>query len=161
MDCEVEVSNCRTRSAQAGFTLIEAVIVFVLIGILAALAYPRLAGGSTRSNVRSARGHIISLYAKTRAVAIETNRATTLNFTASQAWITATPRLAAGAGTMDTVGQVETLTGQYGVTLTFTPSGQLTVDPRGFGSATLTTVWVTRNGITDSMVVSGFGRVIK
>jgi hypothetical protein len=62
---------------------------------------------------------------------------------------------------MDTVGQVETLTGQYGVTVSFTPSGQLTVDPRGFGSATVTTVWVTRGAFRDSMVVSGFGRVIK
>lgn len=150
-----------SRSSQAGFTLIEAVIVFVMVGILAALAYPRLTGGTARNSVRSARGHIISLYSKARAAAIETNRATTLNFNASQAWITATPRLNPGSGTVDTIGQVENLTGQYGVAVTFTPSGQLTIDPRGFGSATVTTVWVTRSGVTDSMVVSGFGRVIK
>src|SRR5262245_35212947 len=87
------------RLSTAGFTLIEAVLVFVIIGIVTAYAYPRLAGGSAKSNVRSARGHIISLYAKTRAAAIETSRATTLNFNnANQAWVTATPRLAAGAG---------------------------------------------------------------
>jgi len=149
------------RSSQAGFTLIEAVIVFVMVGILTAIAYPRLTGGVARNSVRSARGHIISLYSKTRAAAIETSRATTLNFTAGTAWITASPRLNAGAGTVDTIGQVENLTGQYGVTVTFAPAGQLTVDPRGFGSATLTTVRVTRGGFTDSMVVSGFGRVIK
>jgi prepilin-type N-terminal cleavage/methylation domain-containing protein len=65
--------NTPMRSAQSGFTLIEAVIVFVLIGIITAYAYPRLASGSARNNVRSARGHIISLFAKTRASAIETS----------------------------------------------------------------------------------------
>jgi prepilin-type N-terminal cleavage/methylation domain-containing protein len=154
--------NTPMRSAQSGFTLIEAVIVFVLIGIITAYAYPRLASGSARNNVRSARGHIISLFAKTRAAAIETGRRTTLNFNASSAWITATPRLTVGgAGTMDTIGaQVDNLTTRYGVTVTWAPASQLVVDPRGFG-ATATTVWVTRQGFTDSMVVSGFGRVIK
>lgn len=153
--------NASMRSARAGFALIEAVTVFVLIGIITAYAYPRLAGGSDRNNVRGARGHIISLYAKARAAAIETNRATTLNFSANTAWITAAPRLAAGAGTVDTIGEVENLNTRYAVTVTWSPSAQLTIDPRGFGSSTLTTVWVTRSGFTDSMVVSGFGRVIK
>jgi prepilin-type N-terminal cleavage/methylation domain-containing protein len=151
-----------TRSARAGFTLIEAVIVFVLIGIITAYAYPRLMGGTVRNNVRAARGHVISLYAKARASAIETNRATTLNFTTNRAFITASPRLSTtGTGTIDTVGFVDNLTSRYGVTLTWSPAPQLTIDPRGFGSLTVTTVWVTRSGVTDSMMVSGFGRVIK
>jgi hypothetical protein len=45
--------------------------------------------------------------------------------------------------------------------MTWTPAAQITVDPRGFGSLTVTTVWVTRSGVSDSMVVSGFGRLIK
>lgn len=152
----------RRSSREAGFTLIEAVIVFVLVGILSALAFPKLTGASAKNNVRSARGHAISLYAKARAAAIETSRSTTLNFTGSRAWITATPRIVALAGsTRDTIGQVENLTSIYGVTLTFNPTGTLTIDPRGMGSSTVTTVWMTRNGFTDSMVVSGFGRVIK
>jgi Tfp pilus assembly protein FimT len=137
------------------------VLVFVIIGLVAAYAVPRLTGGAAKSNVRSARGHIISLYAKARAGAIETSRSTTLNFDANQAWVTATPRLAAGAGTVDTLGQVDNLNSRYGVTITWSPSAQLTIDPRGFGSTTVTTVWVTRSGVTDSMVVSGFGRLIK
>jgi type II secretory pathway pseudopilin PulG len=151
-----------SRSARAGFTLIEAVIVFVMIGIITAYAYPRLVGGTVRNNVRAARGHIISLYNKARASAIQTNRATTLNFTATQAFITATPRLTtAGTGTVDTIGAVDNLQTRYGVGITWTPAAQLTVDPRGFGSLTVTTIWVTRSGVSDSMVVSGFGRVIK
>jgi type II secretory pathway pseudopilin PulG len=150
-----------TRSTRSGFTLIEAVIVFVLIGLVSAYAVPRLTGGTVRNNVRAARGHIISLYSKARAAAIETNRATTLNFTANRAYVTASPRLSAGAGTIDTIGPVDNLTTRYGVTVTWSPAAQITVDPRGFGSLTVTTVWVTRAGTTDSMVVSGFGRVIK
>ena len=149
------------RSARAGFTLIEAVIVFVLIGIITAYAYPRLVGGTVRNNVRAARGHLISLYSKARAAAIETNRPTTLNFTANRAFITASPRFAAGVGTVDTIGAVDNLTTRYGVTLTWNPAAQIAIDPRGFGSLTVTTVWATRGGVTDSMVVSGFGRVIK
>lgn len=151
-----------SRSARAGFTLIEAVIVFVMIGIITAYAYPRLVGGTVRNNVRAARGHIISLYSKARAAAIETNRATTLNFTASQAFITASPRLTTGGtGTVDTIGAVDNLQTRYGVALAWSPAAQITVDPRGFGNLSVTTVWVTRGGVSDSMVVSGFGRVIK
>lgn len=151
-----------TRSTRAGFTLIEAVIVFVMIGLISAYAVPRLVGGTVRNNVRAARGHIISLYSKARASAIETNRATTLNFTANTAYITASPRLTtAGTGTVDTVGFIDNLNTRYGVTVTWNPAAQITVDPRGFGSLTVTKVWVTRSGVSDSMVVSGFGKVIK
>lgn len=153
--------TAQPRSSRAGFTLIEAALVFVLIGIITAYAYPRLTSASAKNNVRSARGHIISLFGKARAAAIETGRTTTLNFNSSSAWITASPRLTVGGtGTIDTVGQVDDLTTRYGVTVTWAPASQLTVDPRGFGS-TATTVWVTRQGLVDSMVVSGFGRVIK
>jgi type II secretory pathway pseudopilin PulG len=151
-----------TRSTRAGFTLIEAVIVFVMIGLVSAYAVPRLVGGTVRNNVRAARGHIISLYSKARSAAIETNRATTLNYTANTAYITASPRLTTGgSGTLDTIGLVENLNTRYGVTMTWNPAAQITIDPRGFGSLTVTTVWVTRSGVSDSMVVSGFGRVIK
>jgi prepilin-type N-terminal cleavage/methylation domain-containing protein len=145
---------------ESGFTLIEALIVIVLVGILSALAYPKLTGASARNSVRAARGQAISLYAKARAAAIETNRSTTLNFNATRAWITATPALLAGH-TVDTIGQVENMAASYGVAMTYSPAGTLTIDPRGLGSSSVTTVWLRRNGFTDSMVVSGFGRVIK
>ena len=136
--------------------------MFVMIGLISAYAVPRLVGSSARNNVRAARGHLISLFSKARASAIETNRSTTLNFTASQAYITASPRLTTGgSGTVDTIGSVDNMATRYGVTLTWNPAAQITVDPRGFGSTTVTTVWATRAGWTDSMVVSGFGRVIK
>ena len=144
-----------------GFTLIEALVVVVMIGILAALAYPRLTGALAKNNVRAARGHIISMYAQARAAAVETNRIATLNFGSSRAWITASPRLSAGVGVIDTIGQVDNLTTRYGVTVTGTPATTLSVDPRGFGSSAATTIFVTRTGFTDSMVVSAFGRVVK
>jgi hypothetical protein len=47
------------------------------------------------------------------------------------------------------------------VTVTGAPSTTLTVDPRGLASSTATTIYFTRQGKTDSMAVSGYGRVVK
>jgi type II secretory pathway pseudopilin PulG len=145
-----------------GFTLIEALIIIALVGLLALMAFPLLEKSVTRANVRNARTLAIGLYSRARASALETGRVTTLSFAGNVAIITATPRLEPAAGsTLDTLGGPEDLLVLYGVTVTGAPTTVLTVDPRGLASSNATTIYFTRAGRTDSMSVSGFGRVVK
>ena len=147
---------------QSGFTVIEALVFIVVMSVISLIGHPRFRDTILHTQVKEARDEGAMLHARARASAVETGRLTTLTFTATQAVITAAPRLVALAGsTVDTIGGVADLGGQFGVTVTASPTAVLTVDPRGLGSVTATTVYFTRSGLTDSMVVSGFGRVAR
>jgi prepilin-type N-terminal cleavage/methylation domain-containing protein len=77
-------SRCDRRQ---GFSLIEMLIVIVVVGLVTLSGWPRLRDAKIRSDVRSARGQVIGLYAKARASAVETARPTTLQFSGTSAWI--------------------------------------------------------------------------
>lgn len=145
-----------------GFTFLEALIVFVFMGLIVLIAIPLLSRSLVAANVRNARTLSIGLYARARASSLETGRVATLSFTGNVAVVTASPRLTPLAGsTEDTLGGPHNLNALYGVTVTGNPSTTLTVDPRGLASSNATTIYFTRDGKTDSMAVSGFGRVVK
>lgn len=145
-----------------GFTFIEMLIVFVFVGLMVLIAFPLLERSLTRANVRNARTLSIGLYQRARSSALETGRVTALTFNGNVATVTATPRLTPVAGsTEDTLGGPHDLRALYGVTVTGNPTTILTVDPRGLASSNATTIYFTRLGKTDSMNVSGFGRVVK
>lgn len=145
-----------------GFTFIEALIVFVLMGLIVMIAIPVMGRSLTSANVRNARTLAIGLYARARSSSLETGRVATLDFSGNIALITATPRLVPlGGSTVDTLGGPNNLQDLYGVTVTGNPSTTLTVDPRGLASSNATTIYFTKDGKTDSMAVSGFGRVVK
>jgi prepilin-type N-terminal cleavage/methylation domain-containing protein len=152
-------SRCDRRQ---GFSLIEMLIVIVVVGLVTLSGWPRLRDAKIRSDVRSARGQVIGLYAKARASAVETARPTTLQFSGTSAWITASPRLTALAGsTVDTIGGVSNLFTTYGVGVAAAPFTVVTVDPRGVGNSGATTIRLTRAGIVDSIRFSAFGKVQK
>jgi type II secretory pathway pseudopilin PulG len=140
--------------------MVELIIAIVIFGLLAQMLFPLANRAVIRVNVRSARSQSIALYQRARAVALESGRGTTLAFSANVGVITATPRLLAGVGTLDTIGTPVNFGSSYGVTVTGTPASSLSIDPRGFGSSTATLRFA-RNGVTDSMVVSDFGRIFK
>lgn len=150
------------RQLVRGFTFIEALIVLVFVGLLTLIAVPLLSRSLSSANVHNARTLSIGMYARARASALETGRVANLDFTGNVALVTATPRLvAAGGSTLDTLGQPQDLNALYGVAVTGNPSTSLTIDPRGLASSTATTIYFTRDGKTDSMAVSGYGRVVK
>ena len=149
-----------SAGARGGFTLVEAMVVLVMMAIVLVIGFPSLNRARVKSDIRSARNQAVGLYYQARSSALMTGRFTTLAFSGNQAVITATPRLS-GPGTADTIGNVEDLGRLYGVTVSGTPSSTLTVDPRGLGSSAPTTVYFTRQGQQDSLMVTGFGRVIR
>ena len=145
-----------------GFTFIEALIVFAFMALVLAIGIPLLNRSLGSANVRNARTLSIGLYAKARASSLESGRVATLEFVGNVVVVTAAPRLVALAGsTEDTLSGPLDLNALFGVTVTGSPTTVLTVDPRGLASSNATTIYFTREGKTDSMAVTGFGRVVK
>lgn len=144
-----------------GFSLIEALIVMVVAGLLGLFGFPTLAGAMNGRMAWNARAVAIGMYSRARSNAMETGRATNLTWTGNVAVITAGPRLLPGAGTVDTIGRPENFGQLYGVTVTGTPGTVLGIDPRGLGTSAATTIVLSRNSVRDSIMVTGYGRVVK
>src|SRR5256714_14980461 len=75
--------------SRKGFTLIEMITVFVLIGVIAAIGLPRLREGLEKQNVRSSKALIATLVATARGTAIQRGCSATLNMTTDSIWVTA------------------------------------------------------------------------
>ena len=152
--------NMRTpsgrHSPRAGFSLVEMLIVIVLAGLMMALAMPKLREGMVMRDVKSARAAIANMYARARVNALQTRKSSTVHFSGSQVWVTA-PLGAAPEG--DTVGAVVNLTNAYGVAVNASV-GTITVLPTGLANmASTVTVRLTRSGKSDSVTISGYGRL--
>jgi prepilin-type N-terminal cleavage/methylation domain-containing protein len=152
-------------SRRVGFTLIEMLIVVVIFGLLVLMAYPRASRGLVKSNVRSARTTLANLFPKARAAAMQRGRSASVDFNGNNVVVTASPRTVVGPGTVDTLGGVQNLSSLYGVTVSISPSvASVAYDARGFAGglgASPVTIWVTRSGNQDSVVLDGLGRVRK
>jgi len=147
-------------SRRDGFTLIEMLTVVVLIAAVVLMSWPLMRSAKYKSELRSARTSVASMYARARSAAVQYNRATILAFNGPSAVVLATPRLQPG-GTVDTVGRVNNLGVGYGVTVAST-TDSLRVDPRGFGgNAGTVTVRLSKAEFTDSVVISGYGRLLQ
>ncbi|HET8624762.1 MAG TPA: prepilin-type N-terminal cleavage/methylation domain-containing protein [Gemmatimonadales bacterium] len=151
------------RASCAGFTLIELMIAISCVGILMLIGIPKSQAALRQTNLRSARNAVINLYQMGRTRAINENRSVTLNMDATSVWLTAQPRKVALAGSdRDTVGTVQNLNAQYGVTLV--PDGATyRVDARGLGNnaGAPNKIVFTKSGARDSFTISGYGRIEK
>ncbi|MGE5687597.1 MAG: Tfp pilus assembly protein FimT/FimU [Gemmatimonadota bacterium] len=153
------------RLNSRGFTLIETLVVLGAAAVLFMVGFPRVRTALTKANVRSARSSVITLYNQARNRAVREGRSITLHFSSTQAWMTGSPRRAAGTATClcDTTGTIQYLGSAYGVTITATPD-TFRIDPRGLGvqpSASGTVIKLAKLGYQDSVLIYGYGRVSK
>lgn len=158
------MSSMRKRLARSryGFTLVEALIVVVVLGLIMVIGFPKISAAMVKSDLRSARTTVVNLVATARAASVQTSRTTWLKFEGSTAYVLVRPRLPAdGNGDADTVGTVHDLSAQYGVTLSGVDSIQF--DPRGFGAGfgDTTSVVLSRYSHSETVTLDGLGRVIK
>ncbi len=147
---------------RAGFTLVETAVALVVISLLVLIGFPKLSSAMDRNNVRSARTTVVNLIAKARAASTATNRRTWLKVEGGRAWVVAVPRISAGAGTVDTIGIVEDVGSQYGVSISATDS--IGFDPRGIAyslAGASVGFTIAKHDYTDVVTVDAMGRVIK
>jgi prepilin-type N-terminal cleavage/methylation domain-containing protein len=141
-----------------GFTIIEVLIVIGLIGLMAAIAMPRIGDALINQNVDSGRAAVVSMHAKARAVAIQRGMTSALVFNGNTVLVISRNPVTRA---VDTVGAPNDLYDRYGVSVV-TSRDTLQFDPNGIGAdGGDTKVTVTRGSYTESIEINSVGRVIR
>jgi prepilin-type N-terminal cleavage/methylation domain-containing protein len=145
-----------------GFTLIEAMMVMVIIGLAGLIAIPKLNDAFAQSNVLSAKARIMALYSAARATAVGNSQTAVLRVNGNQVYVYAWPRRkppVGGVGAVDTIVRPSSISSTYGVTL----SGgvdSVRISPTGLGLDSAAII-LTKSSHVDTLFISRYGRVIK
>src|SRR2546428_7906910 len=118
---------------RSGFTTIEMIIVVLIIGVIAAIGFPKIRGTLDKTNVRSARVYLSTQLVTARATAVQRGCYAVVHFTSGASgaiWGTACPRRMPGAGTGDTIGGGGPRADRHNATPTASPDSRR-VDPPG------------------------------
>lgn len=149
---------------RSGFTAIELMIVIILIGLIAAVGFPKIHATLDKTNVRSARVAVGTYAVTARSLAVARGCRAAVHFTygtSSGVWVTA---CRPGSAAIDTVGQVKDVYQDFNVTMSATQDS-VQFDPRGLSLETAnTTVWFTGNvaANTDSVIIASYtGKVVR
>jgi len=135
-------------------------MVLAVIGVLSLMALPRIQLIVDRALVKSARTVTFNRLAAARLAALHGGRLVVFKVSAGQIWSEAQPRLVAAFSSIcDTLGAVTDLARQYRLSVSTTVDS-IIFDPRGLGSGT-GKILLTRGDATDSVVVTGFGSVVR
>ena len=149
---------------RGGFTLIEMLVALVVVSLIMIIGLPKFTSAMTQQNLRGSRTAVINMLVKAQAASTTSNRLTWLKVsTGGKAWIIASPRVTAGAGTVDTLGLVEDLNKRYGVTISYSGADSVGFDPRGIASLAAAQVvfTVTKSGHSEAITIDKLGRVVK
>jgi type II secretion system protein H len=139
-----------------GFTLTELLMVIVILGILAALATPRVYQTVARAKVKQAAGVLAADLEQAVALAGRTRKPVVVAKEAATTY-TIRDRVASGTGTLR-LQRVIALTGDQGVTTMTFSRTPLQIFPNGTTDGAFT-VTVTGAGITRTVTVSVAGQV--
>ena len=142
------------RNQVAGFTLIEMIIVFVVMGIMLSVMVRAVRGSWVANSRRSASRDVTSYLFRGRSIAIQQSRA---------AWVVRSGSvlkiMVDSSGTPVQLGSQIDFFQRYGATL----GGKDTIqfDPRGFalGLTTAPKFIVALGGRTDTVCVTGLGKI--
>lgn len=143
-----------------GFSFIEMLVVFIIVGIVVAMGLPRLRDSLEKSNVRSAKAGMATLVAKARAVAVSRGCTSTMSLTSGTVAISV---CTVGGGGTQILGGVDSLAARFKVVMSSSaPSMQF--DPRGLSVnySGMTVRFSNSSGsVSDSVIINPLGKVVR
>jgi|SRR5215213_9497608 len=150
--------SCAPHRHRGGFSMAEVLIVLVIIGIAIAMAVPRMQGVLHESSLQSALNQVASdiTLARLRAVRAGTRAALVVNSAGTGYTVVVDP----SGATPTTFKTVSFATDYKGLTLS-PVNNSVTFDSRGMLVQGSGTIMATRQGRTDSLTVTGVGRVYR
>jgi prepilin-type N-terminal cleavage/methylation domain-containing protein len=146
----------KSHRGQAGFTFIEMMIVFVVLGIMTMMMFRTVRGTWLASSRRSATRDATAYLVRARAVAIQQSR---------RSWLVRSGNvlkvLVDSSGTPVQLGTTIDFSQKYQATLGASPKDTIAFDPRGFAvNLTLTPkLTITLNSAADTICVTGLGKI--
>jgi len=144
------------RSQAAGFTFIEMMIVFVVLGIMLSIMVKSVRGTWVASSRRSGSREVTAYLFRTRDIAIQQSRT---------AWLVRSGNvlkiMVDSSGTPVRLGTSIDLSQRYGATLSASPKDTIQFDTRGFvANVTQTPKLIVKIGaVADTLCVTGLGRI--
>jgi len=144
------------RSQAAGFTFIEMMIVFVVLGIMLSIMVKSVRGTWVASSRRSGSREVTAYLVLARTIALQESR---------RAWLVRSGDvlkiLVDSSGTPVQLRTSIDVAQRYGATLTASPKDTIQFDPRGFvANVTQTPKLIVKIGaVADTLCVTGLGRI--
>lgn len=127
----------RNGGAEKGFTLIEALVVFTVLGILIALGLPAIQNWLVNARIRTAAEEALAGLQLARSEAVRRNCNVEFALGAGAGWAVQATGTCPGSGGVSVVIDTRTANvGVQGVTITATPAGATTVTFDGLGRRT-------------------------
>jgi prepilin-type N-terminal cleavage/methylation domain-containing protein len=150
-----------------GFNMIEMIVVMIVVGLVIAIAAPRVKDGMAKINVREAKVSMANYVARTRGSAVARGCRTVLHMTqgtTGKVWITSCKASDVGRSlAVDTVGTVDQVADRYAVSL-YSSVDSIAFDRRGiattFAFSTIRLTDTKYATIKDSLRVNPIGKVV-
>jgi Tfp pilus assembly protein FimT len=139
-------------SSRKGFSLVEAVLVVSIVGLLGLLAVPRIERALAARDLAAARAGVSALWLRARMAAVQQRRPVVV--AANGDVVSASALSPTGPVPVGTV----LLRSQFGVSVT-SPPASLTLAPTGLVvKGTPFHLHFAKSGLTDSVRITGYGR---
>jgi prepilin-type N-terminal cleavage/methylation domain-containing protein len=146
----------RSPRRRAGFTFVEVLVVFVLFGLIAAMAAPHFDYMRSASNVRSAKDQLAAYVTVARAASIRRGKPAEFHASGNSMWVTVD-----SSGTQVSLARTVYLDSTFKVTLT-PPVPVVRFDSRGFSSLAASQNFViARDAVSDTVCVTRVGIIIR